>query len=69
MRRVIRSRAVQPDWSPGMLVAGVILLIVIALELLTWWVLIIIVLIPALINQVLLHIPKREEITIDDEGL
>ena len=65
--RFIRTRAVQPDTSPGVVAAAIILVIVIALGWLVWWSLILILCIPPLVNQLLVGRTHKTEITIEKD--
>lgn len=65
--RFIRVRSIQPDTSFGMVVAGVVLLIIIALGWLNWFTLLICVLIPAAVNLLTVGRTHKDEITIEKD--
>lgn len=57
--------SVQPDYSPGMIVAAVVL--VLTYEYLSWWLLLIIIAIPPIVNGLLVGQTHKKEVHIEDD--
>lgn len=66
-RRVIRTRAAQPDYSPGMFVAAIALLVLIQLGWLMWWTLLLVVMLVPITNMILTGLTSRDEVTIEKD--
>jgi hypothetical protein len=67
MRRIVRVRSEQPDFSPGVVVAAIALVIVIQLGWLVWWSLLLILMIPPTVNWLLVGRTTKDEITIEKD--
>lgn len=67
MRRVVRVRSEQPDFSPGVFVAAIILIILISQDWLVWWSLILVLLVPPVVNYLLVGKTTKDEITIEKD--
>lgn len=65
--RFIRTRSVQPDYSPGMIVAGIALIILISVGWLVWWTLVGVLMIVPLVNWLLVGRTHKTEITIEKD--
>lgn len=65
--RVIRTRSVQPDTSPGMVVAAIALIIVIAQDWLVWWSLLLVLALAPIVNYLLVGRTTREETVIEKD--
>lgn len=65
--RVIRTRTIQPDTSPGMVAGGVALVILISLGWLWWWTLLLTLLLVPVVNALLVGKTTRKETTIEKD--
>lgn len=65
--RVIRTRSIQPDYSPGVLVAALVLIGIISLDWLNWWTLLITLVIAPFTNALLVGRTHRDETTIEKD--